>query len=241
MSFGKFAGLYLLSQNIYRISALPVLNSAFVSLNMLVTQDLQFSYPAGPAFRFPDLRCAKGEHLLIIGESGRGKTTLLHLLAGLIKPGSGSVEIDGVKTSALSGTAMDKFRGSHVGIVFQSAHFVDSLTVMENLMLAPFLAGRKQSPERAMDILRRLHIEAKAKQKTSSLSIGEQQRVAIARAIMNDPALILADEPTSALDDKNAEEVIRLLEEQAGMSGAALVIVTHDKRLKDRFKQQVSL
>lgn len=208
---------------------------------MLVTGKLKFKYPNGPTFSFPDISCEKGEHVLIIGESGRGKTTLLHLLAGLLKPSEGNIHIAGASTSEMKDSALDQFRGKNIGIVFQTAHFVASLSVLDNLLLAPFLAGNKVGENKARNTLSRLNLEDRMHAKPSELSVGEQQRAAIARAIMNDPAVILADEPTSALDDKNASEVISMLEEQAKMTGASLIIVTHDKRLKDRFTKQVSL
>lgn len=208
---------------------------------MLSTKDLRFKYPDGPAFAFPDIACGKGEHLLIIGESGKGKTTLLHLLAGMLKPESGQVSISGQITSNLSDAALDKFRGAHVGIVFQTAHFVESLSVLDNLVLPQFLSGKKITRDKAIDVLTRLNLKHRIHQKPTLLSVGEQQRATIARAMMNNPDVILADEPTSALDDKNANEVIALLEEQARTTGASLIIVTHDKRLKDRFSKQVQL
>jgi len=208
---------------------------------MLSTSRLQYKYENGPAFDFPDIACAKGEHLLIIGESGKGKTTLLHLLAGILKPKSGVVEITGVTTSSLNDAALDRFRGKNIGLVFQTAHFVQSLSVIDNLLLPAFLSGIKEDKQRAKAALQRLNLGDKLHVKPAQLSVGEQQRAAIARAMMNNPAIILADEPTSALDDKNANEVIEMLEEQARSNGSSLVIVTHDKRLKDRFTKQISL
>ncbi len=213
----------------------------YIRTPMLHTSNLQFSYPGGKAFRFPDIRCASGDHLLVLGESGKGKTTLLHLVAGILSPTSGTVEISGVATSALSGRARDRFRGQKVGLVFQSAHFVESLTVLENLILPHYLTGNAVNRAYAREVLQRLGIGDKASRRPSSLSVGEQQRVAIARAVMNKPELILADEPTSALDDTHAREVMDLLSEQASSAGAALVIVTHDNRLKERIANRVEL
>lgn len=208
---------------------------------MITVRGLRFQYAGGPSFTFPDFSCASGEHLLVLGESGRGKTTLLHLLAGMIRPTHGEVEINGTITSGLSNAALDKFRGQNIGIIFQTAHFVESLSVVDNLMLSPFLSGKRTRKQEAMDALARLNVAEKQAEKPANLSVGEQQRVAIARAVFHQPALILADEPTSALDDHNTNEVIRLLEDQARQSGSALIIVTHDKRLKDRFKKQITL
>lgn len=208
---------------------------------MLHSSNLTFTYPDGPSFSFPDVMCEKNGHLLLLGESGQGKTTLLHLLAGMLKPTSGSVTVNGVDITRLDRKGMDKFRGQHIGIVFQTAHFVQSLSVEDNLILPQYLAAKTIDRNKAQQIIERLNLTHKLKEKTRNLSIGEQQRVAIARSLMNDPAILLADEPTSALDDKNAEEVISLLEEQAALSGAGLIIVTHDQRLKDRFEKRVVL
>lgn len=208
---------------------------------MLRCQNLQFQYPGGPTFAFPDIACAKSEHLLLLGESGTGKTTLLHLLAGMLRPTEGMVEIDGTDITTLSASELDRHRGARVGIVFQTAHFVESLSVEDNLVLPQFLAGLPVNKARAAELLKRMNLLDKLKRSTNELSIGEQQRVAIARALMNNPAVVLADEPTSALDDKNAAQVIELLEEQASLTGAALIIVTHDQRLKDRFAKRVTL
>jgi ABC-type lipoprotein export system ATPase subunit len=208
---------------------------------MFSAKQITFQYEKGPSFSFPDIQCNQGDRLLILGESGRGKTTLLHLLAGLLKPTGGAVTIGDTDTSSLSNAQLDKFRGKNIGIIFQTAHFVDSLSVEDNLIMPQFLTGNKIDRKKAKEILTRLNLGDKATKKPANLSVGEAQRVAIARAVMNNPQLILADEPTSALDDKNAEEVIRLLDEQASATGAALVIVTHDKRLKDRFSNQITL
>ncbi|WP_306641761.1 ABC transporter ATP-binding protein [Sanyastnella coralliicola] len=208
---------------------------------MLKSTNIEFQYPNGPSFQFPDVNCEAQEHLLLLGESGKGKTTLLHLLAGMLRPTRGSISIAGKDTYGLTSAQMDAFRGEHVGIIFQTAHFVESLSVEDNLVLPHFLNNKKVNKQKAASILDRLNLKHKLKQFPKNLSIGEQQRVAIARALMNDPSVVLADEPTSALDDKNASEVIDLLEEQARLSGASLIIVTHDQRLKDRFQKRVTL
>jgi putative ABC transport system ATP-binding protein len=179
--------------------------------------------------------------MLVLGQSGTGKTTFLHLLAGLLKPTQGSITIAGAATTAMSDNALDKYRGQHVGIVFQTAHFVEALTVEENLLLPFFLSGKKVDSTRAALLLKRLNLTDKANKLPRWLSVGEQQRVAIARAVIHSPSVIFADEPTSALDDVNAQQVIGLLEEQAKESGASLMIVTHDQRLKDYFSKRITL
>jgi putative ABC transport system ATP-binding protein len=208
---------------------------------MLKAQALTFAYPGGTPMHFPEIHCRKGEHWLLLGASGSGKTTLLQLLAGLRTPTAGTVEIGDTAMSSLSRAKLDKFRGQHIGIIFQQPHFIESLNVEENLVLAQGLAGKKTDRSKIRGLLNRLGMVHKLKSKTTQLSQGEQQRIAIARALVNEPAVILADEPTSALDDQNTREVIALLEEQAQLAGATLLCVTHDARLKDYFPKQIVL
>jgi ABC-type lipoprotein export system ATPase subunit len=206
---------------------------------MLQTKDLRFSYNNTQVLEFPNLNCPKGENWLLLGQSGSGKTTFLHLLGGLLSPQSGSIRIGETDMANLKKSALDHFRGQNIGIIFQTPHFVKALTVEENLILAQRLAGFKEDKILIFSILQKLNLTDKLKSKPSELSVGEAQRVAIARALINKPAVILADEPTSALDDKNTDEVIQLLEKQAAEAGATLLIVTHDGRLKNYFKNQV--
>ncbi len=208
---------------------------------MLQTRDLKFSYEKGNYIEFPNIDCKQGEHWLLLGKSGSGKTTLLQLLGGLRTSQTGEVKVAGTVLNQLAGSQLDAFRGKNIGIIFQQSHFVRSLNVMENLLLAQQLAGVKPSKDRAKELLERLNLGNKAKSKTYELSQGEQQRVAIARALMNKPKIILADEPTSALDDQNCKEVIQLLETQANKENATLLIVTHDGRLKSEFENSITI
>jgi putative ABC transport system ATP-binding protein len=208
---------------------------------MLETKQLQFSYTRNQVMNFPDFALQKGEHWLLLGQSGSGKTTLLHLLGGLLSPTGGAIRIDGTELGQLRAAALDQFRGKNIGIVFQKSHFVRALSIGENLALAQQLAGLKPDRARTLELLERLNIGDKFRLRPDRLSIGEQQRAAIARALVNQAPIILADEPTSALDDHNAAEVINLLEEQARAQGSTLLVVTHDKRLKDRFPKQIAL
>lgn len=207
---------------------------------MIATQNLVFSY-GNLAFRFPDIQCHPKETLLITGNSGKGKTTLLHLLGGLLRPESGSITIGETNIESLSEKRLDRFRGSTIGIVLQESHFIASLSVLENVVLASWLATGKKSEEKARTLLQQLGLENQMHKNPSKLSIGQQQRVSIARALVNSPKLLLADEPTSSLDDENAVIVADLLSSLSTASGAALIIVTHDQRLKDRFPNTVSL
>jgi len=208
---------------------------------IIQTSNLTYSFSKGPSLIFPSFQAEENSELLILGNSGTGKTTLLHLLAGLRKPTSGEVEVNGVKLSSLNGASLDRFRGKNIGVVFQTSHFVQSLSVLDNILLAPYFSNNKISKTDAEKMLDRLNILSKKNKKTAALSVGEQQRVAIARALLNNPSLILADEPTSALDDENAKDVLNLLREQTQALKAALLIVTHDNRLKDEVKQRIEL
>ncbi|MCB9289055.1 MAG: ATP-binding cassette domain-containing protein [Lewinellaceae bacterium] len=208
---------------------------------MLETHSLEYSYDKRSSLTFPDITCREGEHWLLLGQSGSGKTTLLHLLGGLLSPQKGTVKVADTELNKLSSSAMDRFRGRKIGIIFQTAHFVRALTLEENLILAQRLAGLRADRKRIDELLGRLSLGHKLYAKPDNLSVGEQQRASIARAIVNRPAIILADEPTSALDDANCDKVAHLLEEQASVVGATLLVVTHDGRLKEKFPNQIEL
>ena len=208
---------------------------------MIQTLNLQYSYPGRNPLKFPDLVCRPSQQLLITGPSGSGKTTLLHLLAGLRMPQSGEVIIQDQSLTQLKPSRLNRFRGQHIGLVFQQMHFIGSLNVVENLLLQQYLAGVPQDKKRAYRLLERLHLADKAHQNIRKLSLGEQQRVALARAIINKPTVVLADEPTSSLDDANCRRVAALFEEMASTENSALVIVTHDQRLKDLIPKQIAL
>ena len=208
---------------------------------MLQTSNLAYSYNGMQFMHFPDIDCDSGEHWLMLGQSGCGKTTLLHLLGGLLSPKQGQVRVAGIDITRLRAHALDIFRGRNIGIIFQRSHFVRALSVEENLALAQKLAGVSIQRERIAELLDHLNVGNKMHCFPRDLSVGEQQRVAIARALINRPAIILADEPTSALDDANCDEVINLIEREAAEVGATLLVVTHDNRLKKRFKRQILL
>ena len=208
---------------------------------MIASSNVSFTYPGGKTMFFPDVVCHEKGLLLVLGKSGVGKTTLLHLLGGLLTTQQGEIRIGDQVINRLNGKKMDNFRGKNIGIIFQNNHFVQSLNVLENLLLARSLAGLSADKKGCMQWLERLNIGQKANSNVQFLSQGEKQRVAIARALVNHPKLILADEPTSALDDENTREVLTILEEQARDAGSALVIVTHDNRLKSLVPDQVIL
>jgi ABC-type lipoprotein export system ATPase subunit len=208
---------------------------------MISTKNLRFSYSKDQEFIFPDLYCEAGSTLLITGDSGKGKTTYLHLLAGLLQPTLGEIIIDKTDLVSLSEKKTDRYRGKNIGVVFQKSYFIAALTVLENLQIASWLATGKKHTKRAKRLLEQLGIENQASKLPSQLSIGQQQRVSIARALMNEPKVLLADEPTSSLDDKNAEKVIDLLTSLSKEYKAALLIVTHDSRIKEKFINKITL
>ncbi len=208
---------------------------------MVRINGLTYNYSSEIQLRFPDFSLSKGEQALILGQSGCGKTTLLHLLSGLLKPDSGEVDVENENISKMSGARLDNFRGANIGIVFQTPHFIEALTVKENLTLAQTLAGKSKNVDKVKTLLADLGVESKLNAKLNALSVGEKQRISIARALVNSPALILADEPTSALDDKNCDAVLKLVREQAKKHNSTLLIVTHDNRLKDQFDKRIEL
>ncbi len=208
---------------------------------MIKTSDITFSYNETTGFTFPDFECNAGEVLLITGNSGVGKTTLLHILAGIQKPTSGRIVVDDTDITQLKATKLDAFRGENIGLILQNSHFIESLRVKENLEMTSWLATGNKNTALALELLQTLGLEGQSEKYTFELSIGQQQRVSIARALMAQPKLILADEPTSSLDDHHAEIVADLLQNLAKKYHAALLIVTHDSRLKQKFNHQIEL
>lgn len=203
---------------------------------MIATKGITYSYRGRSTLRYPDISCQPGEALLLTGRSGCGKTTLLHILAGLLTGYEGEVNIANTAINTLRSYKLDAFRGQQIGIVFQHAHFIRAITVRDNIMVA----AKKDCAD--LDILAEsLRIKHLLHTYPSRLSQGEKQRAAIARALINKPAVLLADEPTSSLDDDNAATAIQLLKEQAVACNSALVIVTHDDRLKQAIPNSISL
>ena len=208
---------------------------------MVAVRGLAHRYGAGEVLRLAEWKVAQGERWLVLGASGSVKSTLLHALAGLIRPSEGEIEVAGENVRRLEGGRLDRWRGTTVGIVLQALHLVKHLTVRDNLRLAQYLARVPQDDARINATLAALGVAAKAGRRATELSQGEQQRVAIARAVVNRPKLILADEPTANLDDAAAARVVDLLSEQAARHGATLVVATHDARVKGKFRERLEL
>lgn len=208
---------------------------------MITTSDLRYSYSNGTEFEFPDISLKLGEHLLILGPSGIGKTTLLHLLSGLLPTTHGSISIAGTELNGLGRKALDRFRGAYMGLIFQRYHFITSLTVMENLKLRLGFTKKNIESTRIEELANRLGLAEYLNKKVTQLSQGQQQRLSIALGLIHKPDVIFADEPTSNLDDENCDKVIQLLKDEADLSGSSLIIITHDHRVKSHFQNQLSL
>jgi len=189
----------------------------------------------------PKIALAAGQSLALRGPSGVGKTSLLLAMAGILKPESVEVWLDGTALWSLGDEARARIRGREIGYVFASFHLIDALNVGDNLQLARACAGLPQDWIRASSLLNALGIGNLRTRRADKLSQGQMQRVALARALMNGPKLLLCDEPTAALDDASAEAMIDLLKRSAVEAGAALLIATHDRRVMAALDGAVAL
>ncbi len=190
-----------------------------------------------------DIDIRAGEVLAIVGPSGSGKTSLLHVLAGILRAEEGQITLAGQRIDQLSETRRSELRRDEFGFVFQQGMLVTELTAEENVAL-PLLLGGSSRPEAmasARDWLGRLGLTGKERRRPGELSGGEAQRVAIARAIAHRPKVIFADEPTGALDTKTGHATVRALVDAAGSTGAAVIIVTHDRELAAGLPRTVSI
>lgn len=210
--------------------------------------DLSFRYPGGDDGRrrfelhVNALTLARGEAMLLTAASGHGKSTLLHLVAGLLDPSAGTVHVAGMNIHALRGATRDRFRGKHVGMIFQTFNLMQGFTAAENVMAALMLAGMssREQRESAAALLVRLGIERPGA-RVEEMSVGQQQRVAVARAIACRPEIVLADEPTASLDPENAGAAMDLIQRACTETGAALLCVSHDPAMAERFTRRERL
>ena len=208
---------------------------------MFAIRDLRHAYNGADVLQIRDWQVEQGGRWLVLGPSGSGKTTLLHILAGILRPSYGDVLVAGQPLTRLKVHELDRFRARHIGIVLQRLHLVDSLTVVQNVLLAQLFSHLPHDPARAHDVLRELGIADKANAYPHELSFGQAQRVAVARAVVNRPSLIMADEPTSNLDEAHCVQTLDLLEAQASACRATLLIATHDQRIQSRFRNHYPL
>ncbi|MFM7797685.1 MAG: ATP-binding cassette domain-containing protein [Planctomycetota bacterium] len=205
--------------------------------------DLAFAFPGADwSLSVPVLSLAAGEHALLVGGSGRGKSTLLQLIAGLRDASAGSVEVAGVRISALRGAARDEARGRRIGMIFQTFNLLHGFSAAENVLAALMFSELPAAEHgaRAEALLGRLGIPAPDAD-VDRLSVGQQQRVAVARALAARPALVLADEPTASLDPANAAAAMDLIQEACRADGAALLCTSHDPSLRSRFARTESI
>jgi putative ABC transport system ATP-binding protein len=209
---------------------------------MIQTENLTYQYKKrGAILSFPNITLEKGENLLILGASGIGKTTLLHLLAGLLKPVTGEIYIDKVALNSLKNNKLDTFRGKNIGLVFQKKHAIQSLNVFDNLKARLLFSNALVTDKKIEIVLAQLGLSQLKTSKVSELSEGQLQRLGIALSVIHNPQIILADEPTSSLDDKNCKIVIELLQNQAKQTNANLIVITHDYRIKACFQNSITL
>lgn len=209
--------------------------------DVLSLDKLEFSFNEKPLININDFQVRTRERIAIMGPSGCGKSTFIHLVAGLLKPQKGTIRIKNQDITKLEEWKIDRLRGQSIGIVFQRLHLLPSISILDNLLLAQKLAQTTVDRKSAIELLKRLDLEEWINKFPHHLSQGQAQRAAIARAVIHKPALVIGDEPTSALDDDNAQEAIRLLNELSENVGFALLIVTHDKRVRDSMDSVLSL
>lgn len=178
-----------------------------------------------------NLQARPGELTAIIGESGSGKSTLLSVAAGLVSPDSGHVEVAGIDLTGADDKARSTARRENIGIIFQQANLIASLTVREQLLIMDHVRGVRMRPQRADELLDLVGLAGMGTRRMAQLSGGQRQRVNIARALMAEPALLLADEPTSALDSSLSREIMSLISRLTKELNTATVMVTHDRSL----------
>jgi putative ABC transport system ATP-binding protein len=187
------------------------------------------------------LDVAKGETLALLGPSGSGKSTLLMAMAGLEAADSGSVRVAGRRIDLMTEDELARFRGAHIGVVFQAFHLIQTLTALENVAIPLELAGEANAFARAQKILAQVGLGAREKHYPSQMSGGEQQRVALARALVANPSILVADEPTGNLDQGVGAEIMELIFALNRARGATLILVTHDEALARRCRRIVRL
>lgn len=188
-----------------------------------------------PILDIPEFSVDAGCQVVLVGRSGCGKTTLLHIIAGISRPTSGRVKIDGWDIALMAESEVDQFRAERIGYVYQTFNLLPSFTALENVLLGMTFGRVRPDRERAKALLRRVGLEHRLTHKPPMLSVGEQQRVAVARALANRPQLILADEPTANVDVGNQQQIIDLLRDTCHEENVALILVTHAPEVAEQF------
>jgi len=209
------------------------------------TENVYRHYPMGGSLiRAVDgisLEIPGGEFVALLGQSGSGKSTLLNLLAGLDRPTSGAVLVQGRDLARMSSEELAGYRRNDVGMVFQAFHLIPNMTITENVELPMRFAevDRVERQQRVRESLERVGLGKRLEHRPSELSGGEQQRVSIARALANRPSLLLADEPTGNLDSRTGEDILNLIRDLSQSLGMTVVMVTHERALAERFAQRL--
>lgn len=197
-----------------------------------------FLEPGGgrlPILDVPDFHLQAAEQAVLLGRSGCGKTTLLHIIAGIAAPDAGIVAIDGTDIAQLPEPARDRVRAEKIGYIFQTFNLLPGFTALENVVLGMTFAGGRRDLGRAKELLDRVGLGRRLKHKPGTLSVGEQQRVSVARALANKPKLLLADEPTASVDSRHQQQVIDLIRTTCKEEGVSLFLVTHAPEVASQF------
>jgi ABC-type lipoprotein export system ATPase subunit len=203
-----------------------------------------FHEPGGgrlPILDIEEFRVDAGEQAVLLGRSGCGKTTLLHVIAGISTPDSGEIRVDGRDITQLDEAGRDRLRAETIGYVFQSFNLLSGFTALENVLLGLAFGQGRHDAARARDLLGRVGLSHRHRHKPAELSVGEQQRVAVARALANRPRLLLADEPTASVDSRHQQTVIDLIRQTCEEEGVALLLVTHAPDVAAQFERAVHL
>ena len=209
-------------------------------MSMFVVENLKKSYSQNNSqaleiLDVPEFRVDEGEQVVLIGASGGGKTTLLHIIAGITRPTEGRIWIDGIEATAFSEVARDQIRASKLGYIFQTFNLLPGFTALENVILGMTFSKGKPDSKRAVELLDRVGLKDRIHHKPGKMSVGEQQRVAVARALANRPRLLLADEPTANVDPQNKQQIVELIRNFCVEEKIALLLVTHAMEVASQF------
>ncbi|MFM7845197.1 MAG: ABC transporter ATP-binding protein [Planctomycetota bacterium] len=209
---------------------------------MLRLQDVKKSYLEAngnrlPILDIPEFALDRGEQMVLLGRSGCGKTTLLHVIAGISRADEGTIRLDGVNVAGLSEAGRDRYRAAKIGYVFQTFNLLSGFTALENVQLGMTFARGRRDGQRARWLLEKVGLSDRLHHRPKQMSVGEQQRVAVARALANRPALLLADEPTANIDPANQQRIIDLIRQTCQDESIALLLVTHSMEVANQFSR----